>query len=50
MEWGPWHCQILKKVGGVGGGCGLDLGTKSMYLSGHVVGEVAEGRDRGGVV
>ena len=34
MEWGPWHCQILNKVGGVGGGCGLDLGIN------HTVGEV----------
>ena len=49
MEWGPWHCQILNKVGGVGGGCGLDLGMKSRYLFEYTVGEVVGGRGRGGV-
>lgn len=36
MEWDPWHCQSLGKVGGVVGGRGLGLGRKSMYL--HVFG------------
>lgn len=49
VEWGPWHCQILNKVGGVGGGCGLDLGTKSRYLFEYIVGEVVGDRGRGGV-
>lgn len=49
MEWGLWHRQILNKVGGVEGGCGLDLGTKSMYLFEYIVGEVVGSRGRGGV-
>ena len=44
MEWGPWHCQILNQVGGVGGGCGLDLGMKSRYLFEYTVGEVVGGK------
>lgn len=32
MEWDPWHCQSLGKVGGVVGGRGSGLGRKSMYL------------------
>ena len=49
VEWGPWHCQILNKVGGEGGGCGLDLGTKSRFLFEYIVGEVVGSRGRGGV-
>lgn len=49
VEWGPWHCQILNKVRGVGGGCGLDLGMKSRYLFEYIVGEVVGGSGRGGV-